>query len=107
MNIENKVMQIIADYTQIEAATITETSRLVADLGINSFDLVELILEFEDEFAIKILDQEIKSLLTVADITKLITTKLAQNQTNKKIGGLLWNFYFLNMKSTTSQKTYI
>lgn len=75
MNIENKVMQIIADYTQIEA--INQNSRLVADLGINSFDLVELILEFEDEFAIKILDKEIKSLLTVADITKLIATKLS------------------------------
>ena len=70
--IENKIIEIIGEYTQIKPANISASSRLVADLRVNSFDLVELVMEFEDEFGIKILDKEIKKMLTVGDLTAMI-----------------------------------
>ena len=42
-----KVVKIIADYQKIDPATVTPDSRLVADLGLSSLDVVMLLCQFE------------------------------------------------------------
>ena len=52
--------------------TIDETTVILKDLDINSYDIVELICALEDEFDISVPDKKIKSLVTVGDIIKFI-----------------------------------
>jgi acyl carrier protein len=64
-----KVIAILADYKELDPASITSESTF-EELGLDSLDTVELIMNFEDEFNITIeLNEELK---TVADIVALI-----------------------------------
>lgn len=60
-----KVKEILSRFTDAE---ITENSTLEADLGLSSFDVVEIVCEFEDAFDIEIPDREIRNLINVGDI---------------------------------------
>lgn len=60
------------DNKQIE---ITEDSRLMADLKINSYDLVELVCRVEDEFDIEIPDKKLHTLITVKDVMTFIESQ--------------------------------
>ena len=63
-----KVRTIIADVCQMPEEEITEQTNLTADLGLNSFELVNLIIAFEDAFHIEVADDELDRFETVADI---------------------------------------
>ena len=69
-----KVAQIIADYTDIDAASIKPEST-IAELGVDSLDPVELIMSFEDTFGGTI--EMSPDLKTVADIVALIDAQQA------------------------------
>lgn len=51
---------------------ITEDSRLLADLKLNSLDLINLVCIVEDEFDIEIPDKKLKSLITIRDVMDFI-----------------------------------
>ena len=61
----DKVKEILSKFTDAE---ITETSMLKSDLGLSSFDVVEIICEFEEAFDIEINDRDIRQFVGVADI---------------------------------------
>lgn len=67
-----KVKEILAMYTGEE---ITENSTLNADLGLTSFDLISLLINFEEEFDIEINDKDVKKLVKVSDILHYIESK--------------------------------
>lgn len=67
-----KVKEILKDYTETPPSEITPTSNLVKDLDLNSLDVVNIIVAFEDEFEIEIPDREIRHLTTVGDIIKYL-----------------------------------
>lgn len=69
-----KIKTILAEQLDIDADTITETST-IEDLGADSLDLVEAIMNIEDEFGIEIDDEEIKNLKSVGDIVDYINNK--------------------------------
>lgn len=54
---------------------IKEDSSLVDDLGVDSLDLVELLMKFEEEFKIEISEEESQKILTVKDIVDFIEEK--------------------------------
>ena len=69
MDTFNKVAQMLADHKGIDVNTITMDSTF-AELQVDSLDVVELVMNFEDEFGISIeLDEAVK---TVADMVKRI-----------------------------------
>ncbi len=70
-----KIKDILVSTTNVERAIINENSSLKDDLGIDSLDSVELVLELETEFDIRIEDEELQSLNTVFDIMNLIKKK--------------------------------
>ncbi|MBF0196128.1 MAG: acyl carrier protein [Planctomycetes bacterium] len=73
-NIREEVIAIVADRFDVDVAKITDTSHYVDDLGADSLDVAEMVMEFEDKFSITIPDdeQDIKTVGdTVAYITKL------------------------------------
>ena len=67
-----RVTAILADYSDVEVSEMTEQSELVNDLGLCSFDMVNAVVEFEDEFDIEISDDDIPNMKTVKDIIDYI-----------------------------------
>lgn len=67
-----ELKKIICDFVDIDPDTITEDSVLRTDLGLNSFDLVNVAVAIEKEFNISVPDKQIASIKTVGDIISLI-----------------------------------
>ena len=66
-NLENKIKEIIVDKLGIEESEITDSASFTNDLGADSLDTVELIMEFEIEFNVSIPDEEAEKIQTVGD----------------------------------------
>ena len=74
-SIEDKVIAIVSEQLNIPKEDIKQTSNFVADLKADSLDLVELVMEFEDEFGLQIPEGDQSSIQTVGDAVKYITEK--------------------------------
>lgn len=70
--IEEKVKAIIVDKLGVSAEEITPEAEFVKDLGADSLDLVDLIMDFEREFDIKIPEEESEKIQKVSDAIKYI-----------------------------------
>ena len=71
-----KVQAIIVDKLGVEESEVTETANFTNDLGADSLDTVELLMEFERVFGIKIPDEETSTIATVADAVAKVKEKL-------------------------------
>ncbi|MBO6160066.1 MAG: acyl carrier protein [Bacteroidales bacterium] len=74
--IVKQVTAIIVDKLGVEESEVTETANFTNDLGADSLDTVELLMEFERVFGIKIPDEETSTIATVADAVAKVTEKL-------------------------------
>ena len=72
VNIEEKVKQIIVDKLGADEKEVTPTANFTNDLGADSVDTVELIMEFEEAFGINIPDEAAEKISTVGDAIKYI-----------------------------------
>ena len=72
----DKVKEIIIDKLGIDPGKITTEAKFIDDLGADSLDTVELIMQFEEEFGIEIPDDEAEGLLSVGQAIDYITNKL-------------------------------
>ncbi|MEQ8361003.1 MAG: acyl carrier protein [Cytophagales bacterium] len=70
--IKKKVNDILINSIGIEESEITEEANLIKDLGIDSLDYAELVMEFEQNFDIKIPDTDAEQLATVGQIYSYI-----------------------------------
>ena len=71
-----KVKDIIVDKLGVEESVVTESANFTNDLGADSLDTVELLMEFERVFGIKIPDEDAASIATVADAVNYVESKL-------------------------------
>ncbi len=67
-----KVRDALASQFELDPATITMETNLIDDIGADSLDVVELIMELEDEFGITISDEAAAELYTVGRIVEYI-----------------------------------
>ena len=67
-----KIIALTAEQLGIDADSISETSSFKEDLGVDSLDLFELVMELEEEFGIEIPSEDLENLATVADVAKYI-----------------------------------
>ncbi|MBQ0045015.1 MAG: acyl carrier protein [Bacteroidales bacterium] len=75
--VASKVKEIIVDKLGVDAAEVTETASFTNDLGADSLDTVELIMEFEKAFNISIPDDEAgEKIQTVGDAIAYIEEKI-------------------------------
>ena len=72
-----RVKPLIAEALNLDVADVTPEATLKDDLGIDSLDAVELIMELEDEFGVKIEDAEAQAFVTIGDIVTLLEAKQA------------------------------
>jgi len=73
---EDKVKQIIADQFLVDVDDVTPGSNLLDDLGADSLDVIELVMQFEDAFDIEIADEDAENIKTVKDVLDYIETKV-------------------------------
>ena len=71
-DITSRVKAIIADKLDVEETEVTPEASFTNDLGADSLDTVELIMEFEKEFGISIPDDKAETIQTVGDAIKYI-----------------------------------
>lgn len=71
-----KVTEVIAATLNCEISELKLETTLEADLGADSLDAVELNMALEEEFGIKIADEELADLKTVADIVACVESKV-------------------------------
>jgi acyl carrier protein len=67
---------LLSEKLGIDFHSIQEDASFDDDLGIDSLDFIEIIMEIEKKFRIKISDEESEKLRTVASITRLIKQKI-------------------------------
>jgi len=70
--VASKVKAIIVDKLGVEESEVTDTASFTNDLGADSLDTVELIMEFEKEFGISIPDDQTEKIATVGDAVSYI-----------------------------------
>ena len=68
----NQVIEIVVDKLGVEQNKVTENAKFIDDLGADSLDTVELIMEFEDEFSIEIPDEDAEKILSVKEAVDYI-----------------------------------
>ena len=72
----DKVKEIIVDKLGVEDGKITMEAKFIDDLGADSLDTVELIMQFEEEFGIEIPDEDAEGLISVGEAIDYISQKL-------------------------------
>ena len=70
-----KLIELLCEQLDIEADDVNENTDIVNDLGADSLDTVELIMEFEKEFEISIPDEDAEKITTVGDAINYISAK--------------------------------
>ena len=66
------MVEIVIDKLGVEQSKVTENAKFIDDLGADSLDTVELIMEFEDEFSIEIPDEDAETILSVKEAVEYI-----------------------------------
>ena len=72
-----KVQDISVDKRGVGPSVVTENASCTSDLGADSLDTVELLMEFEKVFGIKIPDEETANISTVKDAVEKVAEKIA------------------------------
>lgn len=76
--VKQKVVEIIVNKLSVEESKVTENAHFINDLGADSLDTVELIMEFEKQFGVEIPDEDAKDIATVGDAIKFLENKLGK-----------------------------
>lgn len=80
MNVEQRVNEIVMKVLDIkDAAKITREARFIDDLGADSLDTVDIIMEFEEAFGVEIPDDAAEKIQTVGDAVDHIQAHIKAN----------------------------
>ena len=79
IDIEKKVIQVIANLLHLDEKNISTEMLLVEDLGMDSFAAVEMLFNIEDQYGLEIPDEELVNLKTVKDVSDYNVDILPKN----------------------------
>ena len=72
MSVEERVMEIVSEQMGVDKDRVTPETSFINDLGADSLDTVELVMELEEEFDINIPDEDAEKIQTVGEAIKYI-----------------------------------
>ncbi len=78
--IEKLVKSIVVDKLQVEESAVVENASFVDDLGADSLDTVELVMDFEEKFGVEIPDEDAEKIRTVGDAIRYLEEKLKEKK---------------------------
>lgn len=79
MTIAERVSKIIVDKLGVDESEVSNDASFTNDLGADSLDTVELIMEFEKEFDISIPDEKAEQIVTVGDAISFLESQVNDN----------------------------
>jgi len=68
----DRIKRVIVNQFGVDESKITENSSFLDDLGLDSLDIIDLIMIFEEEFKIEIPDKEAEKIKTVGDMIRYL-----------------------------------
>jgi acyl carrier protein len=75
MTLEEKVIAIIMEQLDVTREECKLEASFIDDLGADSLDLVELIMEMEENFELQIADEELEKIRTIQDVINFLRSK--------------------------------
>jgi acyl carrier protein len=79
MEIQEKLVTILAKHTSVERSAFTPQKDLKLDLGLDSLDVAEIVYEMEAAFGISISDESAERFLRVSDTVDFVQEKMAES----------------------------
>jgi len=75
MTLEEKVIELVMEQLDVTKEECVLEASFIDDLGADSLDLVELIMEMEEKFGVEIADEELEKIRTIKDVIEFLTKK--------------------------------
>lgn len=75
IHVLQKLGVILKDNTEVDVAQLSEASVIRGELGLDSVDLVDVVMRIEEAYKIRLSHQDLEKVETIADLVTLITTK--------------------------------
>lgn len=75
MKLEDRVIAIIMEHLDVTREECVPEASFIEDLGADSLDLVELIMEMEENFDLQISDEELEKTRTIQDVINFLKSK--------------------------------
>ncbi len=76
--VQEMVREILLDFLKVDEKKVNLNAQFLHDFGCDSLDSIELIVELEESFGVKISDDEASELVTVGDVVNYIEQKISQ-----------------------------
>lgn len=71
--------ETLVERLKVDAATITEEANLFEDLGLDSIDLMTVVMAVEEKFSIEVTDEELEDVTTLGQAADLLSAKVGTN----------------------------
>ena len=75
LELEEKVIQLVMEQLDVTREQCKLEASFIDDLGADSLDLVEMIMEMEEKFGVEIADEELEKIRTIQDVVDFIRAK--------------------------------
>jgi acyl carrier protein len=75
MTLEERVIALVMEQLDVTKEECVLEASFIDDLGADSLDLVELIMEMEEVFGVEIADEELEKIRTIKDVIEFLTKK--------------------------------
>ena len=72
----NKIKSIVVEKLDVDISKVTNDAKFIDDLGADSLDIVELVMQFEEDFGLEIPDEAAEKILSVKDALDYINTNI-------------------------------
>src|SRR5262249_12628901 len=83
-SVEERVIEIVCENLGVNKDQVTRKTAFIEDIGADSLDIVELIMELEEEFEINIPDDQAEKIKTVGEAIDYIEKEIAKKEPDKK-----------------------
>ena len=75
MTLEERVIKVVMEQLDVTKEECVPEASFIDDLGADSLDLVEMIMEMEEKFGVEIADEELEKIRTIQDVVDFIRAK--------------------------------
>jgi len=86
VSVEQKVIEIVCDHLAVAKDKVERKTSFIEDIGADSLDIVELVMELEEEFDIQIPDDQAEKIKTVGEAIDYIELKLKEKAAGSEGG---------------------
>ena len=77
LDVAKKIKSVIAEQAEVKPEEVTEKAKFIDDLGLDSLDMVELVMELEEECGVEIPDEDAEKLTTVGEAISYVEKRLS------------------------------